>query len=331
MILPSRGFSGFRLRDWREPRDWSRPWFDPPGWWPCCCGGGCNGAYTCWGGYDGTTGGPFFGIQNQNARYEIDTWTAKAVYPTHISNGSAQTINCKGYGIFGNKGVSPFFVQDVQEYVPDVWTTRNSSPLAARTDNASYAIGDSNGYVTGGGTLANQATNDHGQYTPDGSGGTWATKATLTGSATSTLRGAPIDDKGYVYTGYIPPVTGSNRTAEYDPVGDSWATKANRPAPLVEYAGAWPLNGRAYSMGGQPVTKTVQYYTVNTWTTAANLIVEKTYFGFASFDPSVGYISGGMNNTGVRVKTHYEYVINTWTNRANKIGVTVNHERSFFA
>lgn len=37
MIDSMQGFPGLRLRDWREPRDWRRPWFDPPGWWPCCC------------------------------------------------------------------------------------------------------------------------------------------------------------------------------------------------------------------------------------------------------------------------------------------------------
>lgn len=152
---------------------------------------------------------------------------------------------------------------------------------------------------------------------------------------------AVIDGKLHMAAGccldpFSPFPARTNAHEVYDPVADSWATRAPMPQPW--YGGASSvIGGKWYLAGGQPCcsnTDTLHIYdpVLDTWTTGAPM-PRRTGGAMGAAIGSKLYIAGGMdpsNNVPVNDLRAYQPATNTWeilppmlTARANGAAVAI--------
>jgi hypothetical protein len=304
-----------RLRDHRTPRDWRRIWRDPAGFFlpncPCCAAN--LQAYHVFGGENGST-------LNGNHRWLSGSWTAKAnmTAGNFAFAGSTPSTTSAGF-LYPVPVSSPF--RDTLSYLLDAFTTDTSMPSPGREYNAGCAIGG-NCYSFGGWNGGTTYYSQNDQLTP-GSPSTWATK-----TAMPDLRGrggaATIGAKGYHAVGehLVTGVTAQTRTMyEYNPSGDSWATKMNSPTPARNSPAAFAISGTMYVVDGGPsISIRNDSYVVDTWTTKGTPLgsgIRQSPAGASVEDQGTAWITGYITGAGTRSANHDEYVPDIWTNKTN--------------
>lgn len=305
------------LRTIDRPRIWSRIWRDPPGffgpgWRKCnCC---TTQAYHTLGGENNT---PV--VLSTNYQWS-GGWTTKAALAVtrEAMGGATPTVPNPAYIYGGASATSPFWLQRCDNYVPDTWSTDTATSVAARDEVASCAI-SSLCYSWGGKNVSNVVQSTNEQLTP-GSPSTWATKTAVTVALWASAA-SYIGAKGY-NTGGVTAASATVRTNyEYDPSGNSWATKTQMPTPARSGHAAFTISGTMYCIdGGATILPQNDSYVVDTWTAKIAPLgsIVRQYLGNASIDAGgVGWITGGLPSSGVRIATHDEYVPDTWTNRTN--------------
>jgi hypothetical protein len=110
---------------------------------------------------------------------------------------------------------------------------------------------------------------------------------------------------------------GGATVEEYDPVADTWTTKASMPIAR-DYPGvAAASNGKIYAIGGVGQSgglATVEEYdpTTDTWTTKANMPTARYFLGIAAARNGNIYAIGGDNNSGYFLGTVEEYTPPAW-------------------
>jgi hypothetical protein len=321
------------LRDIRDARDWLRPWLDPPGFLlpNCpCCPEAPSQSYHCVGGV--TAGSPST-RRNTNYQYAIDTWSAKATVDKAIDSMAGATPSTTGaaYKYGGICAVSPFWLTQADSYAPDTWTSQTAMPNPGRYRASGCAISGLC-YSMAGWNSANAALSQNDQMTP-GSPSTWATKTPLT-QARANGAATYISMKGYFFCGDNSTPTQTQTTYEYDPVGNSWATKTSSPTPPRNGMSCFTISGTAYVIDGGPtIGRQTDGYTVDTWVNklATPGTGTRQFSCGASADAAgVGYTTGGLKTTGATLAEHDEYVPNTWTARAN-LPITIQNAVSLYA
>ncbi len=327
------GFSVPALRSSEAPRDWLRPWRDPPGFFlpNCpCCGTAPSQAYHCIGGV--TAGSPST-RRNTNYQYQTDTWTAKASLDKAIDSMAGATPTTTGpcYKYGGICAVSPFWLTQTDSYAPDAWTSQTAMPSPGRYRASGCAISGLC-YSIAGWNSSNLPLSQNDQMTP-GSPATWATKTAMIQTRANGVA-TYIAAKGYFFCGDNSTPTQTQTTYEYDPSGNSWATKSSCPSPARDGMAAFTISGTAYIFdGGAGIAEVTDAYVVDTWTakTKPPDNVSRQFVAGAAFDSAgVGYISGGLLTTGATVATHQQYVPDTWTSRAN-LPITIENAVSLYA
>jgi len=110
------------------------------------------------------------------------------------------------------------------------------------------------------------------------------------GSAAATVNG-----KIYVVGGQVADVM-QPTTLEYDPVADTWATKAAIPSPRHRL-GAAVVNGIVYAVGGGGNGSAIEAYdpSTNTWSVKSNLNIPRWALGVAALGGAV-YAVGGVKD-----------------------------------
>jgi hypothetical protein len=333
--MPNRRYrllGAVELRDRDEPRDWQAIWREPARFFlpncPCCPG--ASQTYHCIGGL--TSGTPST-RRNTNYEYTIDAWTAKAVTWAAVEALAGATPTTSGplYVYGGISSSSPFFLTRSDSYLPDAWSTNTAMPGSAVWAAAGCAIAGLC-YSFGGNDSASVPQTQTAQMTP-GSPSTWAARTGMTqarghGGATY------IGSKGYHFGGDNASGTQTSTNYEYDPSGDSWATKTAVPNPAVDGMAVFTIAGHAYVIdGGNIAVAQNNSYVVDTWTVQAAppSAALRQYVAGASDDAGgVGRITGGLVHTGATVATHEEYVPNTWATRAN-LPITIEDAIALFA
>lgn len=152
----------------------------------------------------------------------------------------------------------------------------------------------------------------------DGMADSWTKKAnmlTLRQSYCSTIF---VGGKIYVIGG----AGGRNKTEEYDPETNTWATKADMPIGRIHYALS-EVNGKIYALGGQlesnAYTKKTDAYDpeTNTWASKADMTTTAKAHHISLVLNGKIYIFGGRDNAsgpyGATNKTEmYDPETNTW-------------------
>lgn len=257
------------------------------------------------------------------------SWTTKPNMPTErVGFGIAATSEGKIYVIGGldDDSDGPINVYNtVEEYDPstDIWSTKQNMPTArfwlgaATSSNGKiYAIGGTDPY--GAGRL-----NVVEEYDP--ATDTWTSKTAMPtareGMAILTASNAKI----YAMGGYPEnPNTGgySRIVEEYDPVTDTWATKANLPYAAA-YVGAAEINGKIYvipELGSGYYSVQIYDLASDTWTTGTSIPTSRYFLGITAHNGKI-YAIGGFSRSGpggtiqnsVATVEVYDPATNTWS------------------
>src|SRR6266550_2754875 len=206
----------------------------------------------------------------------------------------------------------------------DCWTTKTSMPTAR------YALGvgaiDGILYAVGGLAVSTQFATVE-AYDP--ATDTWTTKASMP-TARDRLAVGVVNGILYAVGGRVGSGLASVPVATveaYDPVTNSWTTKASMPTARLDLA-VVVANGTLYALGGvgsggfTDALATVEAYdpATNTWTTKAPMLTARFGLGVATINGKL-YAVGGASNApgGAQYATLelYDPVTDTWTTKAS--------------
>ncbi len=295
--------------DWRLPRRWDRVWEDRPGFfWPnCpCCVAASSQLYYVF-------GGVVLGGARQSTNYQWSSaWATKAALSSARDSmaGSTPTTSSSTYTYGGITNVALAITQS-DSYTPDAWSTNTAMPTGVYSA-AGVAI--SSLCYSWGGWNASTVTQSVNQQMTPGSPSTWATKTAMT-AARAEATASAISTKGYNIEG------SATTNYEYDPSGNSWATKTACPAPAKSGLSSFTISGTIYVMYGSPDAGTLRNdsYVVDTWSTAATppgtAGTARYRAGSAALDASsVGWVTGGQIASS-STNLHSEYTPNAWSAR----------------
>jgi len=206
----------------------------------------------------------------------------------------------------------------------DCWTTKTSMPTAR------YALGvgaiDGILYAVGGLAVSTQFATVE-AYDP--ATDTWTTKASMP-TARDRLAVGVVNGILYAVGGRVGSGLASVPVATveaYDPVTNSWTTKASMPTARLDPA-VGVVNGILYALGGvgaggfTDALATVEAYdpATNTWTTKAPMPTARFGLGVATINGKL-YAVGGASNApgGAQYATLevYDPATDTWTTKAS--------------
>jgi N-acetylneuraminic acid mutarotase len=226
---------------------------------------------------------PFLLVKKVNAQ-EDGSWTTLEPMPTARSGLGVAVVGGKIYAIGGQNGDGVLNVTEEYDPVTNQWTFKTSMPTA-RSDfgiavfqNKIYVIGGTNGSgITVGESLLTGVTEVYDPITD-----TWETKTSMP-TPRQGLEANIVSDKIYLiggvrYAGGFVHLEFDENDV-YDPVTDSWTTKAPLPTVVWGYSSA-VVDNKIYLIGGGnitldgifPVTLN-QIYTpaTNTWNLAVDV------------------------------------------------------------
>ena len=249
-------------------------------------------------------------------------WLQKANMPTGRHSFATSVVNGKIYAIGGR-----YTVKLLNEYDPatDTWTTKIPMP----TERMLLATGVVNGniYAIGGIVTAyNPALSTVEEYNPVTD--TWKRKKDMSTTRLG-LGTSVVDGKIYAIGGMTSGSafwSGVHRTVEmYDPLTDTWSTKADMPTARVWFSTS-VVEGKIYAIGGALVTReplsTVEVYdpTTDTWTTKTPMPTARAAHAAAVVDGIIYVIGGGTVSAqpgGFSVVEAYDPATDTWTRKAD--------------
>jgi len=205
-----------------------------------------------------------------------------------------------------------------QAFAQGAWETKAPMP----TGRGSIATGVIDGrlYAVGGVTAASSPTTEVQSYDPSADAWTAKTPSPTSRGGAST---GVIDGKLYLVGGCINSDCGSGGTnilERYDPVTNSWTTKAPMPTARHELASG-VIDGKLYVVGGArhgnaDVLSTLEVYNpvTNTWATKAPMPTARSGIDGAVIDGKLYVVGGQFDNTAHYLHTLevYDPVTNTW-------------------
>jgi N-acetylneuraminic acid mutarotase len=247
-----------------------------------------------------------------------DCWMTKAPLPIARDVSGVVALNGMLYVIGGDTAGSVA----VAAYDPqtDTWSSRAPMPPkpgsfgAAAINGILYAV--AGGAATGDPPATLQA------YDP--ATNTWTEKAPMP-TARSGFAVAAVNGILYAIGGYrrvLPaPFELTHAVEAYDPVTDSWTTKAD--VPFAEFSSAAVgAGGFIYTIGGanfNAESPAVQRYdpVTNTWTRVKDLDIEVAGRAAAAFNGRIYAMGGtGYHVNALRRNDEYDPIADTWTPRS---------------
>ncbi len=188
-------------------------------------------------------------------------WTQKASFTgTARYGGTAHVVNGKAYYGFGITPTGNVFQNDWWEYNPvtNAWVQKSSSgPFFEGRFNIGGFVIKNKIYLVGGMTSGSASTQCY-EYDP--ATDVWTFKASVTSAKMSGAAVFAIGNKGYYAcgyntNGYLDASSFKKDFYEYDPVTDTWTTKASLPfAYGREGCEGASANGYGYVCGGMQVS-----------------------------------------------------------------------------
>lgn len=230
------------------------------------------------------------------------------------------TIGNKAYVGTGldsnNTKKNDFWEYDISN---DTWTQKATFPGAPRFHAIAFSIG-TKGYI-GGGQDANNFFSDFYEYDPGNN--TWTQKASIGGFPRGGAAAFSIGLKGYVATGAPSNSIGSaiSDLWEYNPITNSWSSKANFPGVARVGAAAFTIGNKGYfglGFNGSSKSDFWEYDpTTNSWLQKASFPSNRS--GAVGFNVNgKGYIGLGQDTTNYALDFfEYNSQNNTWSSIGN--------------
>ena len=160
-------------------------------------------------------------------------------------------------------------------------------------------------------------------------GDTWATKADMPWLGRRYPTASAVDGKIYVLWGYSGGTLATNE--EYNPVTDTWTTKASMPTAR-HYLASAVVAGKIYAMWGYNTStssKNEEYDAVtNTWTTKADMITGRYYLWASAVWDKIYTTGGGW---GLQVVEEFDTINNTWASKTSIPSGTWQHGQESYA
>ena len=151
----------------------------------------------------------------------------------------------------------------------------------------------------------------------------WTTKADMP-TARMVLSTSVMDGKIYAIGGMShPPRAVLSTVEEYDPVTDTWTTKASMPTGARYLLSTSAVNGKIYAIGGwSPENRflsTVEEYdpVTDTWTTKADMPMARSALSTSVVNGKIYAIGGILLTGGPSTVEEYDPVTDTWTTKAS--------------
>ncbi len=274
------------------------------------------------------------------AANEQSSWNPLTPMPTARGELGVAVVDGKIYAIGGSSGNTPLNANEQYDPVSNTWTVERPMPTAR--SNFAIAVYDNKIYVIGG-SVGNGYVGNNEVYDP--STNTWETKTAMP-TPRIDLSANVVNDKIYLiggkeYSSSNPYFTNTDLNEVYDPVNDSWTTKATMPTAAYGYGSA-VINGKIYVAGGSTsissqesstFTDSNQVYDPQTdiWTVASNVPTVTTYGAAAATQdylaPAQLYLAGGYALTDLSSETQvYNPVNNSWST-----GASLSSPRAYFS
>ncbi len=267
-------------------------------------------------------------ISPAKAQSETESsWNALAPMPTARAGFGLAVVSGKIYAIGGTNGDNTP-LNTVEEYNPvtDLWTTKNSMPTPR--SGFATAVYDNKIYVIGGSLSSGFAANNE-VYDP--ATNTWSQKASMT-TPRADVCASIINDNIYVIGGKIwtsksPFYAETDINECYNPVNDSWSTKASLPTPVMGAASV-VVDNTIFVIGGSKVSSgttnlvnnnQVYYATNDTWISPAAKLSSVTSYGAAVatqgyLAPQAIYFVGGFTGSAFTDQTRrFNLSDNSWS------------------
>jgi len=261
-------------------------------------------------------------------------WSERKFFPSWIDGATGFSVNGKGYLVGGT--VYGEYSDKVWEYDPtaNTWTEKSSIPFARPRSHVAVFVIDDKAYIVGGtGDRAFEGYDpieETWEYTPLTNG--WRQRRNLNEPRSHAI-GFSINGKGYIATGRTNSIL-RNDLVEYDPIANSWSTKA----PLVDFtapdndlrrysAVAVVINNKAYvgtGLGNSNIFRNDwwQYNPLtNSWVRKGDFPGGARYGAFAFSIGSIGYLGTG-NRAGGFYNDLWSYNASSdsWIQRADMPG-----------
>ena len=253
------------------------------------------------------TENPVYGTQVNFITTPTGIWTQKADFAGGIRSGAVGfSIGSKGYIGTGYGRLD--YQQDFWEYDPvsNSWTQKSDFAGGIRHGAVGFSIGNK-GYI-GTGTTTNSTLdgkNDFWEYDPVSN--SWTQKANCTDRSVrkdvgyTNAVGFSIGNKGYVGTG-ADNTNGTQRAwfSEYDPVSNSWTSKADYGGGITAFSVGFSIGNKGYigiGSGTGNGSRSFWEYDpdTNTWTRKADFAgsVRRGEVGFSIGNK--GYVGTGID------------------------------------
>lgn len=301
------------FRDYREERDWLRPWREKPGLICCCVGGGGNNATSqlCY--Y-----GAILGVQAELYTVATDAWTFKTNPPSPTSG-----VQCGCYSIascpYAQAGSSQQARNVRYNSGLNTWSTlanlgtSESEPAGVPLFAHGSPSTQQYGYLFDGAGLGGVG-NKNQQYNVVAD--SWTNKTNTPTPMRFQQGYGVIGTKGYQLGGdntTSSPAVVIGNVDEYDPIADSWASRTADPTPRrvaacfnIDTSSAIGIFSGSTSSGSTQLAET---YAVDTWTTrTSDPVVSQKGCEIGT----AGYLTGDATALG---NSNIEYVIDTYTTK----------------
>jgi N-acetylneuraminic acid mutarotase len=186
-----------------------------------------------------------------------NTWSSVASLPQKLDHVGAAGYNGKLYVVGGDFGLRQYSSNKLFIYDPvsDKWTQGKPMPTARSALTAAFIDGIL--YTIGGEDFTGVPVNTNEAYDPKTD--TWTLKAPMP-SPRHHLTSAVVDGKLYVIGGRTVNSNSSstyvnlNSNEMYDPISDTWTSKAPMPSNRSGLAAATSEDGKIYVFGGEDAT-----------------------------------------------------------------------------
>jgi N-acetylneuraminic acid mutarotase len=255
------------------------------------------------------------------------SWTTLTPMPTARAGFGLAVVSGKIYAIGGTNGENtPLNIVEEYNPVTDQWTTKNAMPTPR--SGFATAVYDNKIYVIGGSLSSGFAANNE-VYDP--ATNSWSQKASMT-TPRADVCASIINDNIYVIGGKIwtsksPFYAETNINECYNPVNDSWSTKASLLTPVMGAASVvvdntiYVIGGSQVSSGTTSLVNNNQVYDAqnDTWISPAAKLSSVTSYGAAVatqgyLAPQAIYFVGGFTGSAFTDQTRrFNLSNNSWS------------------
>ncbi len=198
------------------------------------------------------------------------------------------------------------------------WSARTAGPYLGGFGSfgRAMAVWNNKLYLFGGDTYG---TNDQ-THVYDPALDTWTTLAPMTGRGRGNIAAATVGNKIYVFGGQHPSLNTVSWVDEYDPINDTWATKADMPTNR-RYLSAAAVNNKIYVFGGgnYSAVDVVEEYNpaTNSWATKTPMPSAREYVTAIVYNNLIYVIGGSTGSAQLNESLTYDPATDSWDSLNN--------------